>query len=230
MGLLLYKSDEMYSSTELIRKSKMIFDKVLDKEIDKAIILRDGKPCFLLMEFQKYEKIMAEYEELKNYVNSLKEHTEIKVKSTKSLKKSKKEKLQKEKTEQTPYENKDIFIEEEMPVETKPQNSPIQNITSEDKSKIEQRTAIHKEQNQISEEQELKEAMQSIESMNFDDAMKKEAQEKIHIRILKARKERAKILADEQQHKEDLKEELILQGQLKEKKIKKDRELQEFWD
>jgi len=60
MGLLSYKSDEMYSSTELIRKSKMIFDKVLDKRIDKAIILRDGKPTFLLMEFKKYEKIMAE--------------------------------------------------------------------------------------------------------------------------------------------------------------------------
>ena len=66
--------------------------------------------------------------------------------------------------------------------------------------------------------------------MNFDDEMKKEAEEKIKIRILKAREERAKVLADENQHKEDLKEELILQSQLKEKKLQKDRELQEFWD
>jgi hypothetical protein len=29
MGLLLYKSDEMFSATQLIRQSKMIFDKVL---------------------------------------------------------------------------------------------------------------------------------------------------------------------------------------------------------
>ena len=56
------------------------------------------------------------------------------------------------------------------------------------------------------------------------------AEEKIKIRILQAREERAKVLADEQQHKEDLKEELILQSQLKEEKLKKDRELQEFWD
>jgi hypothetical protein len=65
MGLLLYRSDEMYSSTDLIRKSKKIFTKVLENKIDKAIILRDGKPTFLLMEFKKYEKIMADYERLK---------------------------------------------------------------------------------------------------------------------------------------------------------------------
>ena len=89
MGLLLYKSDEMYSSTELIRKSKMIFDKVLDKKIDKAIILRDGKPSFLLMEFKKYEKIMEEYEELKNYVESLKTINPSKiVKKDKQVKKN----------------------------------------------------------------------------------------------------------------------------------------------
>lgn len=65
MALLLYKSNEMFSATELIRKSKIIFDKILDKEIEKAIILRDGKPSFLLMDFEKYENIMAEFEELK---------------------------------------------------------------------------------------------------------------------------------------------------------------------
>ncbi|MEA3553678.1 MAG: hypothetical protein U9R39_04635, partial [Campylobacterota bacterium] len=65
MGLLLYKSNEMFSSTELIRKSKTIFNKIIDEEIEKAIIMRDGKPGFLLMDFAKYEEIMAEFEELK---------------------------------------------------------------------------------------------------------------------------------------------------------------------
>jgi len=206
MGLLLYKSDEMYSSTELIRKSKMIFDKVLDKEIDKAIILRDGKPCFLLMEFKKYEKIMAEYEELKTYVSTLKEQ------KNKKIKKQKKE------------------IVEESPINTNNETiktKHIQNITPEDKTKIEKLT---QKEPIITEEQEINDALQSIEPMNFDDEMKKEAEEKIKIRILKAREERAKVLADENQHKEDLKEELILQSQLKEKKLQKDRELQEFWD
>jgi len=215
MGLLLYKSDEMYSSTELIRKSKMIFDKVLENEIDKAIILRDGKPCFLLMEFQKYEKIMAEYEQLKEYVNTLE-----KLSKKKEFKKPKKLKVAKE----------TISEEIEEPEEQLKINLPIQNITPEDKAKIDQKNEQTQEEKSLTEEQELKEAMQSIESMNFDDEMKQEAQKKIHTRIVQARKERAKILADEKQHQEDLKEELILQSQLKEKKKKKDRELREFWD
>ena len=218
MGLLLYKSDEMYSSTELIRKSKMIFDKVLDKKIDKAIILRDGKPCFLLMEFKKYEKIMAEYEELKAYVESHKKSTTSKKRNTNI----------KEKVTQNDVPKIEEIKENTSVQETKPQQiESIQKITPEDKTKIEE---ITKKDTEISEEQEIKNALQSIKAMNFDDDMKKQAEEKIKMRILEARKERAKVLADEQQNKEDLKEELILQSQLKEAKLKKDRELQEFWD
>ncbi len=66
MNFLQYKSDEMFSSTQLIRKSKMIFDNLSNDHIDKAVILRDGKPSFLLMDFAKYERIMQEYMELKN--------------------------------------------------------------------------------------------------------------------------------------------------------------------
>ncbi|MDC0933360.1 hypothetical protein OAR97_05875 [Arcobacteraceae bacterium] len=203
MGLLLYKSDEMYSSTELIRKSKMIFDKVLDKKIDKAIILRDGKPCFLLMEFKKYEKIMAEYEELKSYVDTLQ--------NTPSSKKVKKEKIEKSQK-----------IQKE-PIKI----NSIQNITPEDKTKIEK---LSKKDPEISEEQEINNALRKIENIDFDDTMKKEAEKKIKLRILEARKQREKILSNEQQNKEDLKEELILQSQLKEVKLQKDRELREFWD
>jgi len=221
MGLLLYKSNEMYSSTELIRKSKMIFNKVLDKEIEKAIILRDGKPCFLLMEFQKYEKIMAEFEELKEYVNSLEEIPQ----------------KQKIKGEENKVKNKNITHSKTDQIKTPPlkkttQNKsdiPIQKITPEDQMKIEKKQIVQKEPI-ISEEQEIKEAYASIDAMNFNDEMKQEAQEKIKIRILQARQERAKVLADEEQNKKDLKEELILQRQLKEVKMKKDRELQEFWD
>lgn len=65
MNLLQYTSNEMYSSTDLIRKSKPIFDKLTKKEIDKAVILRDGKPSFMLLDFETYEKIMIEYTKLK---------------------------------------------------------------------------------------------------------------------------------------------------------------------
>lgn len=65
MSLLQYTSSEMYSSTELIRKSKTIYDKLNNKEIEKAIILRDGKPSFMLLDFETYERIMNEYLEMK---------------------------------------------------------------------------------------------------------------------------------------------------------------------
>jgi hypothetical protein len=55
----------MFSSTHLVRKSKEIFDKLNNNEISKAIILRDGKPNFMLLDFQKYEKLMQEFSQLK---------------------------------------------------------------------------------------------------------------------------------------------------------------------
>ena len=79
MGLLQYTSDEMYSSTELVSKSKNIFDKLNKKEIEKAIILRDGKPGIILLDFNEYEKIMKDYLELKNKIKSnQKDELEIK--------------------------------------------------------------------------------------------------------------------------------------------------------
>lgn len=81
MGLLQYTSNEMYSSTELIRKSKGIFDKLTKKEIEKAIILRDGKPSFMLLEFNKYEDLITEYlalkEEVENYKKKSKEEKRV---------------------------------------------------------------------------------------------------------------------------------------------------------
>jgi len=66
MNYLTYASTEMFSSTDLIRKSKMIFDKVSKKQIEKAVILRDGKPSFMLLDFQMYEEIMNDYLRLKD--------------------------------------------------------------------------------------------------------------------------------------------------------------------
>jgi len=224
MGLLLYKSDEMYSSTELIQKSKMIFDKVLDNKIDKAIILEDGKPCFLLMDFHKYEKIMAEYEVLKKSV-------QIAPTSKPSEPTIEKEKTLSSQNKENDAESIASFIPKKVSV-------PIQTITLEEKKreqlyiqKVNAKKITEKkiEKENISAEQEIHNAMQKIKSMNFDEAMRLEAEKKIKVRILEARRNRAKILEDEQQQKE-LKEELVLQNQIKRKKIKKDRELREFWD
>lgn len=72
MGLLQYTSNEMFSSTELVRKSKNIFDKLNKNEIEKAIILRDGKPGIILLDFNQYEKIINDYLSLKeNNINTV---------------------------------------------------------------------------------------------------------------------------------------------------------------
>jgi len=79
MTHLLYASDEMFSSTQLVRQSKKIFDKLSSNEIEKAIILRDGKPNFMLLDFNTYEEIMKDYIELKKAQNANKVKKEIKI-------------------------------------------------------------------------------------------------------------------------------------------------------
>jgi PHD/YefM family antitoxin component YafN of YafNO toxin-antitoxin module len=91
----------MFSSTELIRKSKKIFDKLHASEIDKAIILRDGKPSLILLDFDKYEKIMQEYLELKGHGDIVRDNKNIKSKPdiTKTEEKDQKSKTKKKKKE-----------------------------------------------------------------------------------------------------------------------------------
>ena len=83
MGLLQYTSNEMFSSTELVRKSKNIFDKLNRNEIEKAIVLRDGKPGIILLDFNHYEKIMNEYLSLKNQIPSNKQGIKKEIKAEK---------------------------------------------------------------------------------------------------------------------------------------------------
>lgn len=96
MSLLQYTSKEMFSSTELVRKSKNIFDKLNRKEIEKAIILRDGKPNTILLDFEEYEKIMTDYLKLKGKdtveISSIESEKNETVKSDKNI--SKKENIE----------------------------------------------------------------------------------------------------------------------------------------
>jgi hypothetical protein len=66
----------MFSSTHLIRQSKQIFDKLQEREIEKAVILRDGKPSFIMLDFDVYEKIMADYSNLQNKIPHQKQKKE----------------------------------------------------------------------------------------------------------------------------------------------------------
>jgi hypothetical protein len=106
MNPLHYTSEEMFSSTELIRKGKNIFDKLQRQKIDKAIILRDGKPSFMLLDFKQYEEIMTEYMSLKQMLNgkTIERHVEKKVEKEVPIKVQKKEVVSEE-IEDTDLEN-----------------------------------------------------------------------------------------------------------------------------
>jgi hypothetical protein len=208
----------------LIRKSKPIFEKILSNEIEKAIILRDGKPSFLLMEFTKYEKIMAEYEQLKRYVQK------------------QKAKQQKAKTIKTPdiplaqeEQQQDIIqkIEEEtQKIETTQETKEVQEEI--EKTKEVQKTQETQEETQtkeLTQEEEIQEAFKNIEHLNFDEKMKKIAQDKIRQKIILARQERER--QKEQERLEQEEQERIEQEklqQIQEETQKKQQELQEFWD
>lgn len=149
MNPLLYSSSEMFSSTELIRKSKMIFDKLLSSEVEKAIILRDGKPGFMLLEFDKYEELMKEYLALKEQANG----TIIKEESTLELNES----IQKEEMPEVKEEIKELET-------TEIKEEDIQEL-KKDESSEEQPLHIVDD---ISED-DLKKALEDIEKMSFDE-------------------------------------------------------------
>ncbi|MCG3676387.1 hypothetical protein [Aliarcobacter butzleri] len=111
MSLLEHTSKEMFSSTELVRKSKNIFDKLNKKEIEKAIILRDGKPNTILLDFEEYEKIMTDYLKLKGKdvgeIRSIESEKNETVKSDKNI--SKKENIEDKKiSSNTKIEDEDF--------------------------------------------------------------------------------------------------------------------------
>lgn len=158
MNFLHYKSDEMYSSTQLIRQSKMIFDKLSKDEIEKAVILRDGKPSFLLLDFATYEKIMEEYLQLKEQ-NGMKlasvEQTQVKEvvvnKETST-----------ELPEQEPQSSVEEEIEMDLNIEKALQEDELITEQTPTKSKLTQR-----------EQAELDKALLELERVDKDAADKK---------------------------------------------------------
>ncbi len=186
MSHLLYSSNEMYSSTELIRKSKTIFNKILNNEIDKAIILRDGKPSFMLLDFDKYEKIMAEYDELKAS-SSLNNNTNSNTSKQKKISTRKKliepAKIEKSIIEEIPTTQKDevkkiipakvvpptpIYIEEDEPIE----NEEDIIIAQDDSEQSIQEIS----------ENEVKQGLEVLDDLDFDDEFKKEVERKVRER------------------------------------------------
>ncbi len=159
MNPLLYSSNEMFSSTELIRKSKMIFDKLLKSEIEKAIILRDGKPGFMLLDFEKYEELMKEYLELKENASKPVQKEEVIT--------------QKEPEVVIPVQKEDPIVQEPEEIIENKKEEPEEVGFSMNASAEEQFEHI---EDDISED-DLKKALEDIESLSFDDDKTKDKKE-----------------------------------------------------
>lgn len=141
MDYLRYSSDEMFSSTELIRKSKTIFDKLNKKEVEKAIILRDGKPSFMLLDFETYEKIMKEYIQLKESKKVIINEEYLSLDDIEVIQKESKK-------------------EKDEPV--------IENIESKDKTHSEKVQEIDEITSGDIDDEEFKRALEEIEKIEFD--------------------------------------------------------------
>jgi len=150
MTHLLYSSNEMFSSTQLVRQSKKIFDKLSTNEIEKAVILRDGKPNFMLLDFNEYEKIMKEYIDLKN--NQKEELSKPKVIIEEPSVLQKEENIQNEIIQED--------IEEEIEI-----NNDIEEV--------------NENQFTQEEDKELQEALKRLDELELDPILKSEAKEEL---------------------------------------------------
>ncbi len=139
MNPLQYTSEEMFSSTELIRKSKKVFDKLQKDEIEKAIILRDGKPAFMLLDFSVYEEIMSEYLSLKEILNN---------KESNSKKKEERKEVSQEKNAQLKNEllEESCEIKHEKKLDEKDLEEALAQIESLNLSDISDASAVEEEE------------------------------------------------------------------------------------
>ncbi|RLA80385.1 MAG: hypothetical protein DRG78_11065 [Epsilonproteobacteria bacterium] len=223
MQHLLYSSNEMYSSTDLIRKSKTIFNKIISNEIDKAIIMRDGKPSFMLLEFDKYEKIMLEYDILK-----AKELANSNASNITTKKKKKKNK-------QKPIEQEKVIIEQIPKVEEiitqKPKIvssrvvPPVPEYVEKEIENIHDEIIVEEEihNKEQTAEDEVQQGLEVLDNLDFDDEFKQEVERKV-----RERKEREIAIQKEKAEKEAANniEEVVPK---KEKRVYKEPELKEFW-
>jgi len=213
----------MYSSTDLIRKSKTIFNKIISNEIDKAIIMRDGKPSFMLLEFDKYEKIMLEYDILK-----AKELANSNASNITTKKKKKKNK-------QKPIEQEKVIIEQIPKVEEiitqKPKIvssrvvPPVPEYVEKEIENIHDEIIVEEEihNKEQTAEDEVQQGLEVLDNLDFDDEFKQEVERKV-----RERKEREIAIQKEKAEKEAANniEEVVPK---KEKRVYKEPELKEFW-
>lgn len=160
MSLLQYTSAEMFSSTELVRKSKNIFDKLNKKEIQKAIILRDGKPNTIILDFSMYEKIMADYLNLKGQFPTFEQKT-VQLKREEKLQEKIETKLEEQKIQKVVP----VKLTVDQILEEKIQNNSLKSLDDINEDEIINQTMVKDE---IIDDEDFQAALDKIDNLDFN--------------------------------------------------------------
>lgn len=180
MNYLRYSSDEMYSSTELIRKSKAIFDKLNKRKIEKAIILRDGKPGFMLLDFATYEKIMREFVKLKTKSEKNSSETYLSLDDIEVSTQENSEKLLTPILDEIPNINEEMIEDDVEQFTSELDELSSLSITSEENevnvledsdTQLEDITQIDQMSSSEIDDEELQKALAEIEKINIPDTI-----------------------------------------------------------
>jgi DNA polymerase III delta prime subunit len=160
--------------------------------------MRDGKPSFILLDFKKYETIMAEYDKLK-------------------MKKSKDKSIPKKVTKEITNKVNPI-TEKELDKIIPAKVIPPTPILIQDKVDEENILEIKKQSIEEVVELEVKEGLEVLDDLDFDDEFKKEVERKV-----RERKDRELAVRKVNEEKNKVKtEDTVI-------KPKKQAELKEFW-
>ena len=63
--MILERSDQAISSTDLQRRGKELLDRLTSGEQDKYVVMRDSKPAVVMLPIDTYEAILHELENLR---------------------------------------------------------------------------------------------------------------------------------------------------------------------
>ncbi len=65
MGVLLSRTDQAISVTDIARSTKKYFDKLISGEQDRYVVMRNNAPAAVLLPVADYEALLDEIEDLR---------------------------------------------------------------------------------------------------------------------------------------------------------------------
>lgn len=63
--MLLDRTDQAISSTDLQKNARLLLDRMADGRQDRYVVIRDNRPTAVMLSTARYEALMAELEDLR---------------------------------------------------------------------------------------------------------------------------------------------------------------------